>query len=209
MTAFETTMPVRLAPDSRTLEREVDLPPAGQTITFGAHGDVARHYGMPEGAPEGPTTLDYLVASVGGCLIGTFAGSLRRAKVPVGRTGLTATATAASPPTMTVSCGSGASPSTTSWRSPPSSTPRPRRCTPSTRRGARTPAAWRRRSTWSPGCGSPPATGRRRAPGDRVRAGSAVAGPPPAVAGGAAGPPQPPHADGGGPGAMGYAVAWL
>ena len=93
MTAFETTMPVRLAPTSRTLEREVDLPPTGQTITFGAHGDVARHYGMPEGSPEQPTTLDYLVASVSGCLIGTFAGSLRRAKVPVGRTGLTATAT--------------------------------------------------------------------------------------------------------------------
>lgn len=93
MTAFETTMPVRLSPTSKSLEREVDLPPAGLTIGFGAHGDVARHYGMPEGTPEQPTTLDYLVASVGGCLIGTLAGSLRRAKVPVGRSGLTATAT--------------------------------------------------------------------------------------------------------------------
>lgn len=93
MTEFETTMPVRLSPTSKTLEREVDLPPDGRTIGFGAHGDVARHYGMPEGTPEQPTTLDYLVASVSGCLIGTFAGSLRRAKVPVTRTGLTATAT--------------------------------------------------------------------------------------------------------------------
>lgn len=93
MTAFETSMPVRLAPESKTLDREVDLPPDGLTVTFGAHGDVARHYGMPEGAPENPTTLDYLVASVGGCLIGTLAGSLRRAKVPVGRTGLSAVAT--------------------------------------------------------------------------------------------------------------------
>ena len=93
MTAFETTMPVRLIPTSKSLEREVDLPPHGRTIAFGAHGDVARHYRMPEGTPELPTTLDYLVASVGGCLIGTFAGSLRRAKVPVGRAGLTATAT--------------------------------------------------------------------------------------------------------------------
>jgi organic hydroperoxide reductase OsmC/OhrA len=93
MTTFQTTMPVRLSPTSKTLEREVDLPPDGQTIAFGAHGEVARHYGMPAGSPELPTTLDYLVASVGGCLIGTFAGSLRRAKVPVGRTGLTATAT--------------------------------------------------------------------------------------------------------------------
>lgn len=93
MTEFDTTMPVRLSPTSKTLEREVDLPPDGRTIAFGAHGDVARHYGMPQGSPELPTTLDYLVATVGGCLIGTFAGSLRRAKVPVGRTGLTATAT--------------------------------------------------------------------------------------------------------------------
>lgn len=91
MTAFETTMPVRLTPDSTVLDREVDLPPDGRTIHFGAHGAVAEHYGMPP-APELPSTLDYLVASVAGCLIGTFAGSLRRARVRVPPTALTAIA---------------------------------------------------------------------------------------------------------------------
>lgn len=92
MTAFETTMPVRLSPTSKVLDREVDVPPHGQTVTFGAHGGVAEHYGMPP-APEHPTTIDYLVASVSGCLIGTFAGSLRRAKLRFPTTALTATAT--------------------------------------------------------------------------------------------------------------------
>lgn len=82
MTAFETTMPVRLTPTSRVLDREVDLPPDGATIRFGAHGAVAEHYGMTPKEPL-PTTIDYLVASVAGCLIGTFAGSLMRARVPV------------------------------------------------------------------------------------------------------------------------------
>ncbi len=92
MTAFETTMPVRLSPTSKVLDREVDVPPHGHTVTFGAHGAVAEHYGMPP-APEHPTTLDYLVASVSGCLIGTFAGSLRRARIRFPTTALTATAT--------------------------------------------------------------------------------------------------------------------
>ena len=93
MTAFETSMPARLTPTSRVFDREVDLPPDGRTLHFGAHGAVAEHYGMPPGTPELPTTIDYLVASVAGCLIGTFAGSLRRAKVRVPPTALTATAT--------------------------------------------------------------------------------------------------------------------
>lgn len=92
MTAFETSMPVRLTPTSKVLDREVDLPPEGRTIHFGAHGAVSEHYGMPP-APELPSTLDYLVASVAGCLIGTFAGSLRRARVRVAPTALTAIAT--------------------------------------------------------------------------------------------------------------------
>jgi uncharacterized OsmC-like protein len=91
VTAFETTMPVRLSPTSKVLDREVDVPPHGQTVTFGAHGAVAEHYKMPP-APENPTTLDYLVASVAGCLIGTFAGSLRRARVRIAPADLTATA---------------------------------------------------------------------------------------------------------------------
>ncbi|WP_217913677.1 OsmC family protein [Miltoncostaea marina] len=92
MTAFETTMPVRLDPASATLDREVDVPPHGQTIRFGAHGAVAEHYRMRPSNPL-PTTLDYLVASVAGCLIGTFAGSLKRARVPVSPATLDGTAT--------------------------------------------------------------------------------------------------------------------
>jgi uncharacterized OsmC-like protein len=82
VTAFETTMPVRLTPDSKTLDREVDLPPDGRTLHFGVHGAVAEHYRSRPSNPL-PTTLDYLVASVAGCLIGTFGGSLLRARVPV------------------------------------------------------------------------------------------------------------------------------
>ena len=92
MTTFETSMPVRLSAESKVLDREVDLPPDGRTIHFGAHGDVAEHYRMPP-APELPTTIDYLVGSVAGCLIGTFAGSLRRARVRIPPTALTGTAT--------------------------------------------------------------------------------------------------------------------
>ncbi len=92
MTAFATTMPVRLDPESRRLDRLVNLPPDGRTIEFGAHGPVAEHYGMP-GEGGTPSTLDYLTASVGGCLIGTFAGSLRRAGVRISPADLTAVAT--------------------------------------------------------------------------------------------------------------------
>jgi uncharacterized OsmC-like protein len=94
MTAFETTIPVRLIPTSKTLDREADLPPNGDTIRFGAHGAVAEHYKMRPGEPL-PTTIDYLVASVAGCLIGTFAGSLLRARVPVSPATLSGTATGA------------------------------------------------------------------------------------------------------------------
>ncbi|MEQ8834753.1 MAG: OsmC family protein [Miltoncostaeaceae bacterium] len=90
MTAFTTTMPVRLNAESRTLDREVDLPPHGDTIHFGAHGDVAEHYKMTPKEPL-PSTIDYLVASVAGCLIGTFAGSLMRARIPVSPATLTGT----------------------------------------------------------------------------------------------------------------------
>ncbi|MGD9696491.1 MAG: OsmC family protein [Thermoleophilia bacterium] len=92
MTAFETSVPVRLTPTSRVLDREADLPPHGTTIHFGAHGGVAEHYGMTPAEPL-PSTIDYLVASVGGCLIGTFAGSLLRARLPLDRAGLTGVAT--------------------------------------------------------------------------------------------------------------------
>ncbi len=92
MTVFDTSMPVRLSATSKVLDREVDLPPDGRTIAFGAHGAVAEHYKMPP-APELPTTIAYLLGSVAGCLIGTFAGSLRRARVRIPPTALTGVAT--------------------------------------------------------------------------------------------------------------------
>ena len=93
MTAFETSIPVRLTPTSKTFDREAVLPPHGDLIRFGAHGAVAEHYGTPDTAEPLPSTIDYLVASVAGCLIGTFGGSLRRAKVRVPPSALTAVAT--------------------------------------------------------------------------------------------------------------------
>jgi uncharacterized OsmC-like protein len=82
MTTFEIPVPLRLTPGSRALDRQAELLPDGRTLDFGMHGDVAAHYGVTTVANPLPSTLDYLVASVGGCLIGTFAGSLKRAKVP-------------------------------------------------------------------------------------------------------------------------------
>jgi uncharacterized OsmC-like protein len=82
VTAYETTMPARLTPGSKTLDREVDLPPDGTTIPYGVHGAVAEHYHSRPSTPL-PTTIDHLVAAVAACLIGTFGGSLLRARVPV------------------------------------------------------------------------------------------------------------------------------
>lgn len=82
MPAFETTVPLRLIPGSKSLDREATLEPNGEVIRFGMHGAVADHYKAVATDPQ-PSTLDYLTASIGGCLIGTFGGSLLRARVPV------------------------------------------------------------------------------------------------------------------------------
>ena len=67
------------------------LPPAEETVLFGVHGKVAEHYKVPtDKVKPCPTTLDYIVASAGGCLTGTFAGILKARKVPLGSNGLTA-----------------------------------------------------------------------------------------------------------------------
>ena len=43
------------------------LPAEDAPIRFGVHGDIARHYGVKEPAPEPhATTLDYVVAAAGG-----------------------------------------------------------------------------------------------------------------------------------------------
>ena len=82
MSSFETTVPLGLVPGSKSLDRVATLPPNDATIEFGMHGGVADHYKAVATNPL-PSTIDYLTASIGGCLIGTFAGSLLRARVPV------------------------------------------------------------------------------------------------------------------------------
>ena len=82
MSAFETTIPLRITPGTKSLDRQAELPPDGRVLDFGMHGAVAEHYRAKAVNPL-PSTLDYLTASIGGCLIGTFAGSLLRARVPI------------------------------------------------------------------------------------------------------------------------------
>jgi organic hydroperoxide reductase OsmC/OhrA len=58
--------------------RRATLEMTGDEVTFGVPGWQGDHYGFKEGDCEvHPGTLDYLVASVGGCLIGTFGGALK------------------------------------------------------------------------------------------------------------------------------------
>ena len=43
------------------------LPAEDQAVTFGVHGDVARHYGVgPDDFDQRATTLDYVIAAAGG-----------------------------------------------------------------------------------------------------------------------------------------------
>jgi uncharacterized OsmC-like protein len=58
--------------------RHAHLQMTGTDVTFGVPGWQGEHYGFEPGqVEEHPGTLDYLVASVGGCLIGTFGGALK------------------------------------------------------------------------------------------------------------------------------------
>jgi organic hydroperoxide reductase OsmC/OhrA len=58
--------------------RRAHLHMTGTDVTFGVPGWQGEHYGFPPGSvEEHPGTLDYLVASVAGCLIGTFGGALK------------------------------------------------------------------------------------------------------------------------------------
>ena len=91
MSSFETTIPLRFVEGTKSFDREADLPPNDTMLTFGMHGDVADHYKASPSDPQ-PSTLDYLTASIGGCLIGTFTGSLLRARVPVTPGGVTGSA---------------------------------------------------------------------------------------------------------------------
>jgi uncharacterized OsmC-like protein len=58
--------------------RHAHLHQTGTDVTFGVPGWQGEHYGFEPGqVEEHPGTLEYLVASVGGCLIGTFGGALK------------------------------------------------------------------------------------------------------------------------------------
>lgn len=91
MPAFDISIPVRIAPGTKSLDRQAELPPDGQVVDFGMHGDVAEHYGAKAVNPL-PSTLDYLTSTIAGCLIGTLTGSMLRAKIPVTPDKVTGTA---------------------------------------------------------------------------------------------------------------------
>jgi len=67
------------------------LPAETEPVLFGVHGAIAEHYRIsPDMAKPRAATLDYIVASAGGCLTGTFGGMLAARKVALGSGGLTA-----------------------------------------------------------------------------------------------------------------------
>jgi uncharacterized OsmC-like protein len=67
------------------------LPPDGDTVMFGVHDEIADHYKIdPDTFEPHAATLDYIVASAGGCLTGTFGGALASRGVVLGEKGLTA-----------------------------------------------------------------------------------------------------------------------
>lgn len=73
--------------------RKAVLEMTGDEVTFGTPGWQGEHYGFEPGSvEEHPGTLDYLVASVAGCLIGTFGGALRARDIPSAGDALTADA---------------------------------------------------------------------------------------------------------------------
>ena len=73
--------------------RHAHLEMTGTDVTFGTPGWQGEHYGFAPGqVEEHPGTLDYLVASVAGCLIGTFGGALKARGIVASGDALTADA---------------------------------------------------------------------------------------------------------------------
>jgi uncharacterized OsmC-like protein len=74
--------------------RRASFASTGEDATFGLPGWQAEHYGFEPGSIEPhPGTLDYLVGSIAGCLIGTFGGALRARKIDATGDRLTCDAT--------------------------------------------------------------------------------------------------------------------
>ena len=74
--------------------RKATLGITGEGVTFGTPGWQGEHYGFPPGtAEDNAGTLDFLVASVAGCLIGTFGGALKARGITSDGDALTADAT--------------------------------------------------------------------------------------------------------------------
>jgi uncharacterized OsmC-like protein len=74
--------------------RRVQFASTGEDAMFGLPGWQAEHYGYEPGSVEPhPGTLDYLVGSIGGCLIGTLGGALRVRGIDATGDRLTADAT--------------------------------------------------------------------------------------------------------------------
>ena len=83
---------VRLSREQPPIRR-AHLEMTGTDVTFGVPGWQGEHYGFAPGAvEEHPGTLDYLVASVAGCLIGTFGGTLKARGIVASGDDLTADA---------------------------------------------------------------------------------------------------------------------
>jgi uncharacterized OsmC-like protein len=56
----------------------VYLPQESEPVPMGMHGPVAKHYKMPDGAfTPHASTLDYIVGSTAGCLMGTLNRALK------------------------------------------------------------------------------------------------------------------------------------
>jgi organic hydroperoxide reductase OsmC/OhrA len=73
--------------------RRARLEMTGDEVVFGVPGWQGEHYGFdPDSVEEHPGTLDYLVASVGGCLIGTLGGALKARGIQTDGDALTADA---------------------------------------------------------------------------------------------------------------------
>ena len=90
MSDFNYTSKVRIEHLGIPFNR-AQLPASKEPVMFGVHGRIAEHYRIPmDTVKPCSTTLDYIVASAGGCLTGTFAGILKMYRVNLVEDGLTA-----------------------------------------------------------------------------------------------------------------------